>query len=336
MASDFWAITAYFNPMHWRRRLANYRTFRQHLRIPLVTVELGYDGQYDLQPDDAEILIQIPGRDVMWQKERLLNVALRYVPPQTELIANLDCDIVFCDAVIWRKARRALQRYPLLQLYSHAAYLAPADCANFEFAARRGKVHAGFSWLRQQGHPPLSLCNPAWMNSDQPPPVTYGMAWAFRRELFTQRGFYDTWVVGGGTRVHFFAAHGHYREAAAAFGFHTAMSQHYYQWAEGFYGAVRGRWGCVPGTIAHLWHGDMGRRKHRQRYKEFAEFQFDPTVDLASDRYGAWRWNSDKPALHEYIRRYIAERQEDGHQALPIPPSSQMWPRDRTSMARCF
>ncbi len=323
MANEIWAITTYFNPMHWRRRLANYHLFRQHLSVPLVTVELGYNNQFDLQPGDADILIQIPGRDIMWQKERLFNVALGYVPPHVELVANLDCDIIFCDSDIWPKARQALQRFPLVQLYSHAAYLPADDSDNFELAAERGEVIAGFSWLREQGHPAWSLCNPAWANANSPPPVTYGMAWAFRRELFAQRGFYDAWIIGGGTRVHFFAAHGLIREAASAFRFHHDMSEHYRRWAEPFFSAVQGRWGYVLGTIAHLWHGDMGSRKHRQRYQEFSQFQFDPTTDIAMNRYGAWQWTSDKPAMHDYIHQYIADRQEDGTHTVLFPFSSQ-------------
>jgi len=55
----------------------------------------------------------------------------------------------------------------------------------------------------------------------------------------------------------------------------------------------------------------MARRKHRQRYREFARFNFDPDTDLALDENGAWRWNSSKPEMHQFIRDYFAGRQED-------------------------
>ena len=56
---DLWAITCYFNPMHYRRRLANFRIFRDHLQLPLVAVELAYGPEFELQAQDAEILIQL-------------------------------------------------------------------------------------------------------------------------------------------------------------------------------------------------------------------------------------------------------------------------------------
>jgi hypothetical protein len=71
-----WAVTSYFNPAGFRRRRENYRVFRDRLAVPLAAVELSFNGHFELAPQDAEILIQIPGRDVMWQKERLLNVAV--------------------------------------------------------------------------------------------------------------------------------------------------------------------------------------------------------------------------------------------------------------------
>jgi hypothetical protein len=43
-----WALTTYFNPVRYKRRLSNYRIFRSKLDIPLVTVELSFDGEFEL------------------------------------------------------------------------------------------------------------------------------------------------------------------------------------------------------------------------------------------------------------------------------------------------
>ena len=77
-----WAITSYFNPAGYNTRLANYRAFRARLKVPLVTVEASFDGRVQLRAGDAEILVQRTARDVLWQKERLLNVALGFLPPR--------------------------------------------------------------------------------------------------------------------------------------------------------------------------------------------------------------------------------------------------------------
>ncbi|HEY2826004.1 MAG TPA: hypothetical protein VGJ04_00260 [Pirellulales bacterium] len=311
MAENFWAITTYFNPMHWQRRLANYRVFHRHLRVPLVAVELGYDGCFDLQPGDADILIQIPGKDVMWQKERLMNLALAAVPSSIERVACLDSDVILDRADVWQEASRVLEQTSFAQLYSHAFYLQADPPSDRELIQQSLAPSMSFVSMRRAGHSALDLCNPCWSNPGDTPPVTYGLAWAFRRELFANRGFYDAWIIGGGTRVHFFAGDGYWREAADAFQFHPAMRAHYRHWVRGFHAEVRGNWGCVPGAIAHLWHGDMARRRHRQRYQDFAQFAFDPSTDLALDENGVWRWNSNKPQMHQYLREYFASRDED-------------------------
>ena len=81
--------------MRYQRRLANYRSFREHLAVPLITVELSYGAGFDLREGEADVLIQLRGRDVMWQKERLLNVGLGALPSACSKVVWLDCDIIF-------------------------------------------------------------------------------------------------------------------------------------------------------------------------------------------------------------------------------------------------
>ena len=96
-AQPLWAITSYFNPMRYGRRLANYRLFREHLPLPLITVELSFGGQeeFDLREGEADVLIQLRGQDVLWQKERLLNVGLGALPSECTKVVWFDCDVVF-------------------------------------------------------------------------------------------------------------------------------------------------------------------------------------------------------------------------------------------------
>jgi hypothetical protein len=56
-----WAITSYYNPLRYKRRFENYRTFRRNLTLPLLAVELSFDGEFELTKGDADILVQISG-----------------------------------------------------------------------------------------------------------------------------------------------------------------------------------------------------------------------------------------------------------------------------------
>ena len=122
-----WAITSYFNPVGFRRRLSNYRVFRTNLAVPLVTVELSFNGRFELTDDDADILIQLSGGAVLWQKERLLNLALKAVPTEVEHIAWLDCDVMLKRKDWAAEAKKQLQDLNVVQLFSEAVFLSSDD-----------------------------------------------------------------------------------------------------------------------------------------------------------------------------------------------------------------
>src|SRR3972149_9022648 len=94
---SLWAITTYYNPAKYQQRLANYRIFRKNLIVPLLTLELSFNTDFELHRDDADVLVQIQGGSVLWQKERLLNVGLRRLPQYVTKVALFDLDIVFSD-----------------------------------------------------------------------------------------------------------------------------------------------------------------------------------------------------------------------------------------------
>jgi hypothetical protein len=92
----------------------------------------------------------------------------------------------------------------------------------------------------------------------------------------------------------------------------ATRAAHFLEWAMPFYEAVQGRVSFVSGNLFHLWHGESEHRRYRERQSGFAAFEFDPRSDIAIDDGGAWRWSSGKPEMHEFVRRYLGSRKEDG------------------------
>src|SRR5215204_5763860 len=132
-AQPLWAITSYFNPMRYQRRVANYHTFQETLRVPLITVELSYGAEeFDLREGEADILIQLRGQDVLWLKERLLNVALGALPSECSKVVWLDCDVIFGEDIFgegggWaEEVSGLLDGFPLVQAFSRVHHL-PRD-----------------------------------------------------------------------------------------------------------------------------------------------------------------------------------------------------------------
>ena len=116
-ADPLWAIACYFNPSGSARRLSNFRTFRRRLGARLVAVELSFDGGFDLVEEDADRLLRVHGGDRLWQKERLLSLALGALPDDCEHVAWLDADIVFHERDWAERVRDALGRHAVVQVF---------------------------------------------------------------------------------------------------------------------------------------------------------------------------------------------------------------------------
>lgn len=309
-----WAITSYFNPAGYRRRLINYRLFRQHLQVPLVAVELSFGQPFELQADDADILIQLHGADVMWQKERLLNVALQHVPDACEHIAWLDADVLFREDDWHQRAAELLEQYAVLHLFQSAWNLLPQfpltrDFTQCQPAGRSHTYCVDGCGLREL------LATENYIQSKR----TYyrtGMAWAARAEIVRASGIYDRCIVGGGDRAWHAMALDLPHLAVAHCRMSAAQQADYMHWANIPQREIQGRLGWLDRDIYHLWHGSLENRRTTTRYRILEEFEFDPASDLALDSQGFWKWNSDKADMHQLVADYFVERRED--EELPV------------------
>ena len=306
---SLWAITSYFNPAGYRRRLATYREFRRRLAAPLVTVELSFDGAFELRRDDADILLQIRGGDVMWQKERLLNVALRQVPETCDKIAWLDCDVVFARDDWVEQASRALDEAGLVHLFQARSDLARDVSPEQYQPDPDGAAPSMVYKMVVEGVAPEDLLV---SHPQQKRRASNGLAWASPRHVLEKHGFYDACILGSADRATLCAAIGTFEHCTRALRMNASQEAHYLAWARPYFETVRGRIGYIPGLAFHLWHGEVKDRQYGVRDEAFQPFGFDPYRDIALDDVGCWRWSSDKRELHAFVRRYFESRREDG------------------------
>ena len=305
-----WAITSYYNPVANIQRLPNYKLFRANLGIPLVTVELSFDGRFELEKHDADILIQISGAAVLWQKERLLNLALKAVPAETEHIAWLDCDVIFKRKDWAVGAKTQLQDLNVLQLFSEVVFTNSGD-------------HIGRIQVQDGAKVPglLSLANAKNLitigSTIGKKVVRYapGFAWAAKRSIVANHCFYDAGIVGGGDSLLAAAALGQHELISRRYSFNEARRRHYFKWAIPFYKSVAGRIGHFGGIIFHLKHGEVENRGYAERQRSFATFDFDPDIDLTIGQNGAWHWARPRPDLEDFLKSYFIRRAEGENRA---------------------
>ena len=310
-SSALWAVTCLFNPHKYRRRYANFVQFRRTLGLPLVAVELSFDGNFELQAADAEILVRVRGGDVMWQKERLLNIGFSHLPPECRFVAVLDSDIAFDNEDWAADAERLMASHAIIQPFDTARFLAPD--ATLEHTTEESRIDseqrsAASRWqLRENVASSLGS-----LVGDGHGDTSPGLAWVFRREILDRHGLFDGCVIGGGDTALACAALGLFDAVEQRHQMNQRQRDFYRAWAEPFRRDVKGSVAALPGALEALWHGDIARRRSGSRHSTLPTHSFDPRVDIAGEPGEAWRWSSDKPALRQDLANYFASRREDG------------------------
>lgn len=308
--SEIWAITSFFNPARYYRRRENFREFRNRLGIPLLAVELGFDQQFELRDDDAEILIRKTGGDVMWQKERLLNIALTALPASCRYVAWIDSDLIFARSDWPALAVRALEVAPLVQLFSNLYLLARGvqdkmtNTTSVEacLPALGKGIRSGRSARECFAE---TRAGSAHAYSASP-------AWAMRRDVLSSFGFYDACILGGGDSALICAMLGFPDHVVLRHHMNAPRAEHYLEWAKPVAACVGADFAMLDGAAFHLWHGSIADRRYADRHVAFGRFDFDPTRDIAAQPSDAWRWNTDRPDMHAHVAAYFASRFEDG------------------------
>ena len=212
-SGDLWAITCYFNPVGYHRRLENYRTFRKRLKVPLVAVELSFDNKFELASGDADILVQLHSSAVLWQKERLLNVALKSLPDDCDKVAWLDCDIIFESDDWVESAGRALDEFALVHLFQERNEL-PMDFTPDNSDSWRATLKA-HSVVYQLATGAATAEEAVTLGGLQRR-STSGLAWMSNRDILEEHGLYDACIIGSGDKAVISAAlgvHNHFAQA---------------------------------------------------------------------------------------------------------------------------
>ena len=304
-----WALTSYFNPVRYKQRLSNYRIFRSNLNIPLVTVELSFDGEFELAKNDADVLIQLSGGAVLWQKERLLNIGIKSIPSAVKNFAWIDCDILFARSDWAKEAEEQLnERYNIVQLFSKAIYLNKVDSGErLSDYASYPSVPGLVALCRKDNILPLDrlAVSPQGAIVFNP-----GLAWAAKTEIFAKYGFYDLAIIGAGDLYVANSAFGTMNSLIKLHSLNEPRAESYLQWGMPFHQMVASKVGYVPGEIYHLWHGDAENRNYRDRFKVLADF--NPDADVYVGDNGAWQWTKPKLALAEQLKAHFVNRREDG------------------------
>ena len=122
---DLWILTSYFNPQRYNTKRRNYELFLDKIersKLNWMVVECAFGNTpFDLRRSPR--VLQIRATHVMWQKERLLNIAIQQLPDRCEKVAWVDCDVLFENADWVIETSALLDHVPVVQPFDKAVRL---------------------------------------------------------------------------------------------------------------------------------------------------------------------------------------------------------------------
>lgn len=278
-------VTCYFNINNSTKVKENFIEFRKKFNAPLTIVEL----QFNDQPFWIEDAIQVRGdqSNLMWQKERLINIGIESLPSKVDKVAWIDGDIIFEDLNWFKNTENLLDKVPVTQLFQSV----------YELNTTNDPVNNGFGYAYQK------ITMPSVQNAK------YGLAWAANRSIIPN-GINDFSIAGASDVYQALAWTGEWEnEYYGLIG--DKHRKELYEKGFGNFISTQGNIGYVKGNIQHLSHGSLKNRKYKHNQLILKNYDFSIEEDIHLDHNLLWQWRSDKPLLKEAIADIFYNRNED-------------------------
>lgn len=297
-------ITVFFNPAGFTSLLSNYFIFAEQLKkqgVRLITVECAFNGGPFYIPEGPDVH-RLESNSIMWQKERLINYGVTKLPDDCKYYSWIDCDVIFHSEDWAQQACDKLETADIIQLFKKVYYMPKnmlkydgSKVPNLQGVIWQWKIHR--NWLQRRRNHELNFSVP-------------GFAWAARRDTFKELGgLYDRNIVGSGDT--FFVDC--YLDSWDIHGFASKFNDHMkidlMKWRD----AMRikePKLDYIPVDISHLWHGSLKNRKYMDRHDIILNYDYNPAEDVTLIN-NVYEWSSDKTGMHDDIRQYFFDRQED-------------------------
>lgn len=300
-----WGISVYFNPSGYQRRLHNYKKFRESScaqGLKLITVELALNEKpFVLKKQDADKLIQVRSKSVLWHKEQLLNIGIKNVPNDAKYICWLDCDLIFLNNNWIKETKNLLKTHILVQPFESVLKM------NKDNRQIQGRCIA-------YGY----ICK---INKENEMPHgnsgTWGYGWAFQKDYLVKCGGLNAFnVVGGGDTVQKGAfGIGHINEKR----FSKKHLENIKEYSKNCLQLDKSDIYCTNGIVKHLWHGDPKSRQYGGRHKILIKHDYDPAIHIVFNDDNCLEWSDTVSGqMKTDVINYFNSRNEDGKIQVPL------------------
>jgi hypothetical protein len=314
-------VTCVSNPHGWRTRIdlatkAVSSWVGHGAAVTLVECAHG-DRAFELSGLPRIRHIGVRATTTAWSKENLLNIGIASLPHGISKIATIDADVTWRDDSWMNKTVKALDLWPVVQMWSDALDLGPRDEILQHHVSFGRQLVAGF---------PIINTGKLWKFEggpfDYPHP---GYAWAWTRGfLDSVGGLIDFCGMGSGD-YHMALGMVGYGQKSVDGRVGTQYMDAILAWQARALKSANGKLGHIWSTIEHPFHGTKANRAYQGRWEMFVKHGFDPHTDLKRNSYGVIEFAGNKPELERDWDRYLLARDEDSNASpLAMRPASFM------------
>lgn len=288
------------NPCLYARRYLLMKEFllrfeNEEPNVIIYIVELAYGQQrYYMTESDNPRHLQLRTDTAMWHKENMINLGVKYLLPVAwKAFAWIDADLEFLSPTWAMDTLRILNgSRDIVQLFN--------QCIDMDAKKETMQIvhSAGFQYC--EGKDYHARGNDYWHP---------GYAWAITRKAYEKiGGLYEMGILGSGDYIMQTSILGKGLECL-----NKGNSEDYKDSVSNFQKKIRNlRFGYVPGTLKHYFHGHKKNRKYTERWKILIGHGYSPYLHLVKDSVGLLVPGDAFPEeLKSDIMKYFMERNED-------------------------
>jgi hypothetical protein len=271
--------------------------------IHVVIVNGAYEGQ-SLEKeafikDDKFSYIKYDLPSILWVKENLINLAVKFLPSNWEYLCWIDSDIIFLNPNWVKETIDTLKKCDIVQLYKTVVYL-----------DENGNIDTN---IKIPYHAPLMPSFIAKCIQEKRYFFTpTGFGWGVNKNLYQKIGkFFEFAIIGGGDFIFAIAATQLYESAKTAASFKNLPSENYNNKLMSYYNLFKDcKTSYINGLICHQWHGNLSLRDYEPRWDIVLKNQFDPLLHISTNSNGIIYLNDNCKNLQKDILEYFKKRND--------------------------
>lgn len=281
--SKLYCIVPYFNFFGEPYTVDNHMATITQLmadNVQYMTVEARLNGHSYLP--QLSNTISFNTASILWHKERLINLGIKLIPDDVDIIVWLDSGVSFAEDDWQDKVIKALEIYDVVQLPSKISFLNENHCVY--------NVQNSFAKNMELGEDGKWQC---------------GYAWAARTDVLKRAGLYDRWIVGSSDALMLRGFYGRER-----FNFEPDKLNYKYldddvqKWIDQLGPVKTGHAGL---TALHYWHGEFTNRLYQIRDKMLMNMGYTYEGCIKQDEL-MLEWHPSAYKLRQSVENYFLER----------------------------